>query len=330
MSDGQSFLCEDSDTITRAGLRAGFAMPHECNVGGCGACRCEIAAGEVVDLYPDAPALSERDRRKGRRLGCQTQAASDLVLGFSAQPLPSFIPRPRRRRAVLTEVRQVTHDIREFRFRLDEPAAFLPGQYALIAVPGVAAWRAYSMANVVTEGGAEWHFQIRRVPGGMATSVLFDRSGKQTEFMIDGPYGNAFLREDSTRDVICVAGGSGLAPMLSVARGVSFSPKLTGRRVRFFMGGRTADDIAGENELRALPGFGDTLSFHPVISTPDAPGAWRGAKGLVHEAAAEALDGRLGDFEWYFAGPPPMVAATESMLDSAGVSREQIHFDRYF
>lgn len=331
LGDGASFECDGSDTITRAGLRAGFAMPYECNVGGCGTCRCEIASGQIDDLYPDAPALSERDRRKGRRLGCQTRPKADLVLPLVVERLPGNVPRPRRRIARLVETRDVTHDIREFRCRLEEPAHFLPGQYALVEVPGLGVARAYSMSNTAHDGGIEWHFQIRRVPNGRATSILFEQLAVGAGLVIDGPYGNAFLRENVARDIVCIAGGSGLSPMLSIARGAAASPSLHGRHIRFFMGGRTPLDIAGDKALECLPGFGKSLTFHPVISAPDASSAWSGATGFVHEAALEALAGtRLDNYEWYFAGPPPMVSAIETRLGGAGVPAQQMHFDRYF
>jgi len=330
LGDGASFECDSTDTVTRAGLRAGFAMPYECNVGGCGTCRCSME-GEVEDLFPEAPALSERDRRKGRRLGCQSRPRSDLMLGVTPEKLPDSMPRPRCMRAKLVGIGAVTHDIREFRFQLAEAMNFLPGQYALLEIPGVGSIRAYSMSNTAADGGANWHFQIRRVPGGRATEILFDRLDKGVEITIDGPYGNGYLREDAARDLICIAGGSGLAPMLSVARGAAASRALAGRHIRFFMGGRTPADIGGEKELACLPGFGESLVFHPVISCPDESVAWSGATGYVHEVAVDVLrEAPLANFEWYFAGPPVLVAAIEYMLRAANVPAEQVHFDRYF
>jgi toluene monooxygenase electron transfer component len=330
LGDGASFECDSTDTVTRAGLRAGFAMPYECNVGGCGTCRCGIE-GEVEDLYPQAPVLSERDRKKGRRLGCQSRPRSDLTLDVTAEKMPDSMPRPRRMPAKLTATSEITHDIREFRFQLAEAVNFLPGQYALLEIAGVGSIRAYSMSNTAADDGTKWHFQIRKVPGGRATEILFDQPDIAAEITIDGPYGNGYLREDAARDIICIAGGSGLAPMLSVARGAATSQALKGRHIRFFMGGRTPADIGGEKELACLPGFGDSLIFHPVISRPDESVEWTGATGYVHEVAVDVLaQAPLANFEWYFAGPPALVAAIEDTLRTADVPAEQVHFDRYF
>ncbi|WP_460910314.1 2Fe-2S iron-sulfur cluster-binding protein [Paraburkholderia jirisanensis] len=338
LQDGRSFTCSAHDTLTRAGLRAGLAMPYECNAGGCGTCRYELLEGEVDDLYPAAPALTERDRRKGRRLGCQSVPRSDLTVRVQLDAQPSPAPAPRRVLASLVAMADITHDIREFRFRLAEPLRFLPGQYALIEIAGVGRARAYSMSNIAMSNiatrpdacGDEWHFQIRRVPEGRATAVLFDRFGPGMQVVLDGPYGNAYLREDAARDIVCVAGGSGLSPMLSIARGAAASSMLAGRRVRFFMGGRTQADIGGERELRALPGFNDTITFHPAVSVPEPHHAWSGATGFVHDVALATIEAAPAEHEWYFAGPPPMVAAVEARLREAGVPQQQLHFDRYF
>jgi toluene monooxygenase electron transfer component len=329
LQDGTRFTCGAQDTLTRAGLRAGIAMPYECNAGGCGTCRYELLSGEVADRYPDAPALTERDRRKGRRLGCQSVPCSDLSIRVSLETRPVALPVPRRLRAVLTGIADVTHDIREFRLQLDEAAQFLPGQYALLDIPGVERARAYSMSNIAGDGH-EWHFQIRRVPQGRATSVLFDTIGAGTRVMVDGPYGNAFLREDAARDIVCIAGGSGLSPMLSIARGMAASGTLNRRRLRFFMGGRTEADIGGEAALRALRGFDSSITFHPAISLPAPQTGWKGAVGFAHEVALAAVGPSAADHEWYFAGPPPMVLAAETRLREAGVPAQQLHFDRYF
>ena len=64
----ESFHSNGDDSLLRAGLRAGFGLPYECSTGSCGTCKFELLDGEVADLWPDAPGLTERDKRKGRKL----------------------------------------------------------------------------------------------------------------------------------------------------------------------------------------------------------------------------------------------------------------------
>ncbi len=328
---GQRYECPADDTITRAGLRAGLGMPYECNVGCCGTCKVELVEGTVQSLWPEAPALTDRDRNKHRVLGCQSRPQGDCTIKVRLAELPLSAPRPRRFKARLMAIRDLTHDMREFQFRGDEPAAFLPGQYLLFSLPGVPGSRAYSMANVPDPSG-EWHFQVKRVPGGRCTATLFDVLGAGDEVDLDGPYGQAYLRTDSQRDIVCIAGGSGLSPVISIARAVAREPSLAQRTLHFFYGGRGPQDICGEDMLQELPGYGERLRFYPAISMPelDTAGAWKGRIGYVHDYAREVLGENLRDYEYYFAGPPAMAMAVQRMLIQAKVPFNQIHFDQFF
>lgn len=327
-----SFEQDAADTVLRAALRAGIGFPYECNSGGCGSCRFEVVAGAVDMLWPEAPGLSERDRRKGRQLACQCRAAGELTI--RVRPGEEYVPRivPRRCRARLIGCTDLTHDIREFRFATDSPAAFTPGQYASLVLDGLDAPRGYSMSNLPNAQG-QWDFQIRRVPGGRATTLLFDTLAVGDAIELDGPYGLAGLREDNPRDIVCIAGGSGLAPMVSIARGAAAAGMLASRRLHFFYGARTPRDVCGETLLRELQGFGSSLLFHPVVSdtaSADAAG-WSGGRGFVHEALPRLLGDGLARHEFYFAGPPPMTQAIQELLMGTHlVPYQQIHFDRFF
>ncbi len=327
---GIAFPCAASDTITRAALRAGVPLLYECNTGSCGSCKVELVSGGIDSLRPDSPALTERDRGKHRILGCQARPTSDCAIEARVDPAAALVAAPRPIEATLTGFRDLTHDLREFDFGLRLAAPFDPGQYALLHLPGVAVGRAYSMSN--TAGRACWQFQIKRVPGGVATGVLFDRLQVGDRVVIDGPYGHAYLRTDAPRDVVCIAGGSGLAPVLSIARGVAEAPALHGRHVHFFYGGRTPQDICGEDLLAEVPGLRGRHTYIPVVSAPELipAGAWRGHTGFVHEAAARVLGHDLSGYEYYFAGPPPMALAVQQLLMQAKVPHVQMHFDRFF
>lgn len=327
---GVSWPCNDGDTIMRSALRAGLGFPYECNVGSCGNCRFDLLEGEIEELRPDAPGLSERDRGRGRRLGCQARPLSDCAVKLRLMPHYESRFRPVRQAATLTATRDITHDIREFRFKLETPAPFLSGQYALLTLPGVEGSRAYSMASTGDQAD-EWHFQIRRVPNGAATTKLFDGLKAGDRIEIDGPYGMAYLREDAPRDIICLAGGSGLSPMISITRAAAVSPALAGRRIDFIYGGRAARDIGGKEMLEELPGYGSTIHYHPVVSgMPEEEDGWNGYRGFAHEIAAKLFAERLPECEIYFAGPPMMGQAIQKMLIDLGVPPAQVHFDQFY
>lgn len=326
-----AYSCDGNDTLLRAAQRAGVGFPYECNVGSCGNCRFELIEGEVAVQWEQAPGWSEKDRARKRYLGCQSRPLGDCTIKLRPDSKYQPVHRPLRLGAVLQSRRPVTHDISEFRFLLDQPQQFEPGQYALAYLPGVQGARAYSMSNADGTDGA-WEFAVRLQPGGKGSRALFDELPVGGRVELDGPYGMAWLRRDAPRDILCVAGGSGLSPMLSIARAAMTEPLLAARKVHFLYGGRTAADICGEDMLRELPGWGDRLSYLPALSP--VPGAsvadWTGAVGYLHEVALERFGAGLPQMEIYFAGPPPMAMAMQRMLLDAKVRFGQVHFDQFY
>lgn len=322
-----SFACAEDDTLLRAGLRAGLGMPYECNAGSCGTCKVELVSGTIDSMRPDAPGLPERDAARNRVLACQARPRADCDIKVRLRPDNVPKHRPARFAATLVRTRELTHDMREFTFASSGAPGFRPGQYALFHLPGLAAPRTYSMSNV-DDGSGEWQFIVRRVPGGVGTVTLFDQVRVGTGLTLDGPYGMAFLREESARDIVCVAGGSGLAPILSIVRGAVGVAAREGGRIHVFYGARTVRDVCGREELAALPGFGDKLVYEVTLSEPDA--GWTGPTGFVHERARAFIGDRWADYDYYFAGPPPMVEAVQRMLIEKRVPFPQVHFDRFY
>jgi toluene monooxygenase electron transfer component len=320
------YECADDDTILRSALRAGLGFPYGCNTGSCGNCRFQLIDGAVDHLRADPPAWTDRDRKRGRWLGCQARPRQDcrIKVRLDSDAVPSHPPVSMRGR--LTDVVQISHDISEFGFALDGPDDFVPGQYALIQLEGVNGTRSYSMCNL--PGTGEWRFQIKRVPGGAATEILFGGLRPGDSVGIDGPYGLAYLREDRPGNLLLVAGGSGLSPMISIARAATANPALSDREINFFYGGRLPTDLCAEPLLSELPGFGARLTHVAAVSDPSD--GWNGPTGFIHEVVKEHLGERLSEFEIYFAGPPPMAKAMQIMLHEAGVEPERMHFDEFF
>lgn len=326
LEDDREFAVDAGDTLLSAALRAGVGFPHECCAGGCGACRFELLDGSVQDLWSDAPGLSARDRARGRKLACQSRPLEGCKV--KVRTAAEYVPpvRPARRRLTLEGTTDLTGDLREFRFRASDPAHFRAGQFALLSLEGIDRPRAYSMSNLPNDDGS-WQFIIRRVPGGRGSTFLFDGLRPGDSVNVDGPYGGAWFREESQRDIICIAGGSGLAPALSIARAASASGNV--RRIHFFYGARTPADVCGEAQLAQLEGYPDRIAYRVAVSEPDAE--WRGTTGFIHELVEAEFGSRLAEFDFYFAGPPPMVTAVQEMLAVRHlVPHGQIHFDRFF
>jgi toluene monooxygenase electron transfer component len=323
-----SFEAAPGDTVLQAALRAGVPWPYECSVGACGTCRFTIDAGAVRVLRDDASGLSAMDRRKHRKLACQCVAESDLCVSAKIGVDGAVVPIvPRRMSAVFVGAQAVTRDMTEYRFRTTASARFLPGQYALLTLPDMSETRAYSMSNIANDAG-EWTFLIRRVPNGLGSRALATLEAG-TMIALDGPYGGAWLRMDIPREIVCIAGGSGLAPMLSIARAASHAE----RRLHFFYGARTAADTCGHAFVSQLDGFDARMRCVEAISvvSEEADTCWPGETGLIHDVVARSLAGPFDTYEFYVSGPPPMISAVLNLLAiERGVPVSQIHFDRFF
>ena len=321
--DGHVFECDAGETILRAALRAGIGMPYSCNTGSCGNCRFQLLDGTVTHRREDAPAWSERELKRGRWLGCQ--AVPDGACSVKFRTMDQYIPDtpPMSVTATLVEVKQITRDIAEFTFHADDLPAFHPGQYALLHVPGVTGGRAYSMSNLCDDG--TWRFMIKQMPNGAATGALF-AAEPGAAITIDGPYGTAFLREDSPRDIVLLAGGSGLSPMVSIAKGAAAAGMLDTRKLHAFYGGRETDDLCNAAVLGGQAA--EKARFIAALSDPDA--TWTGPKGFLHDVVAEDMGAQLKDCEIYFAGPAIMSAAVQKMAHEAGVPTDQLHFDEFY
>ncbi|MFJ8912704.1 2Fe-2S iron-sulfur cluster-binding protein [Amycolatopsis sp. NPDC102389] len=328
---GVRFPCAEGDTLVRAALRAGVGLSYECNSGSCGSCRYELLEGEVHDRRPDAPGLSARDRRKGRRLACQSEPLSDCVLKV-AEPGPVPTPRPIRQNAVLREVRPLTHDMAEFVFDAEKHAAFSAGQYAMIHLPDGDVERAYSMSNL-SNCAREWRFVVKRTPGGKATSFLFDRLRPGDSVVLDGPFGHAYLRpDDAARQVVCVGGGSGLGAMISVLLGIAALPDAGGWTAHLFCAGKEARDIhvpAAVGRLRDRLG---RFHLHTALSAAgNDPSAGESVfRGFAHEAVLDLLGDSVTDHTYYAAGPPAMTdALARALVLEKGLPADRLYFDRF-
>ena len=320
---GDSFTCGPGETILRAGLAAGFAMPYECASGSCSSCKGRLIEGAVAYLWPEATGLSERDRRKGDRiLCCQALPQGDCTVQVRLGQVEGAReePRPAPFTATVETLGQLVPGVIAFTCRPAQPVSFLPGQYVLLQVPG-GQRRAFSMANTEAETLA---FVVKEKPGGHASRYLFDELAIGNTVSLEGPYGRAYLRTPLVREIVCVAGGSGLAPMLSVAKAAIADPDTPA--VRLFFGVNSADELFMVDEMQALAAAHDRFSLTLAVRD-GAPGTVTGLVGDVALAAMEDLE----DCDFYMAGPPGLIdALLRPVMRCGKVRPERIFFDRFY
>ena len=327
--DDTAFDCSEEDTLLRAALRAGLQVSSERNSGGCGCCKVRVLEGETQNLFPDAPALTERDVRKGMVLACQNKClGNDLVIKTRLESWNPNLVKPQRFKMSLEEKIEIASDLVEFVFALDQDVEYRAGQFFMLDIPGVGE-RAYSNSSIAT-GARQIRFVIKRMPAGKGSNYLFHDAEVGDEIGCDGPYGHSYFRDDVERDVVLVAGGSGLSPMLSIWRYLSANPGLD-RSVHFYYGAKALNEL-NENYIQtAAAGLGDRFTLSCGLSgTDEECGDWRGEKGFIHEVVDRNLE-HYGDKEFYLCGPPPMTAAAQKhLMVEKSVPFDQVHFDRFF
>jgi ferredoxin-NAD(P)+ reductase (naphthalene dioxygenase ferredoxin-specific) len=222
----------------------------------------------------------------------------------------------------VTAIEEATHDIRRIRVRLAKPIEFSPGQYATVQFTPDHI-RPYSMAGLSDD--AEVEFQIRRVPDGRVTAYIFDELKVGAALRVSGPLGTAYLRQKHTGPMLCVGGGTGLAPVLSIVRGALAAGMQN--PIHLYFGVRSTQDVYDAERLEALAAAHPNVVVHIVVAT-GASGAGQ-RSGLVTDAIERDL-GSLAGWRAYLCGAPAMVDALNLLVTRMGVEPSHVHADAFY
>ena len=296
------FAAEAGETILNAALRQGVMLPYGCGDGSCGACRGKVVSGLVEHGAAPSHVLSDQDRAAGVALLCCASANSDLSI--EARELPA---QPRAVKTLPARVQKLTlaaPDVMLIELKLPpgEQLQFLPGQYIEILLKG-GHRRAFSLANAPGDGAC-LQLHVRHLPGGLFTDQVFAAMKERDILRFSGPHGSFFLREDSAKPMLLVAGGTGLAPIKAIVEHAI--AKRSTRPMAIYWGGRTLADLYLLPLAEQWAAAG--IRFVPVLSEPVASDHWSGRSGFVH-AAAMADYPDLSGHQVYVCGSPEMVAA---------------------
>ncbi len=310
-------------TLLEAALAEGIAYPHGCRSGRCGACRTRLVSGEVERLDHSRFALSDEEKAQGLILACRAIPTTDAVITWLDGDEVASHPH-RRFNCRVTTIEDVTHDIKRIQLVNDEgePLAFTAGQYARLKFLGVPA-RDYSMASRSGERALEFH--IRRVPGGAATESIHAQLQLGEPVFVEGPFGASHLRERHVGPMLCIAGGSGLAPIKSIVEtAIAGGMK---QPIHVYFGARTARDLYLVEHFQQLAQQHPNLAFTAVLSEACADATWR--TGMVADAVAEDLQ-NLDGWKAYVAGPPLMVEAVIEITSARGLKAQDLHADVFY
>jgi len=310
-------------TLLDAALKGGVPVPYQCRSGECGSCKCRLLKGRVDHDSCLPEALSERERSDGWVLACRARPKTDVEVEYGGS-LTAALPQPQHRKGRVEQCEKVAADtIRLLVTVKGGPLSFIAGQYVRLRF-GLLPARSYSMANL--PGGNTVEFFIREMPGGLVSGHIAEHVAEGDPVMIDGPHGHAYLRTEEPSLLIAAAGGSGLAPMLSIAR--EAAERGLNCPLHLYFGVRREADLFAADAFAELLTRQPGLNIHVVLSEPEIGRPTRFRSGFPHEALAADFDDLAGA-HIYSAGPPPMVAAVTRTALRLGAETDNIRSDPF-
>lgn len=321
-----SITADEADSIYLAALKSRVRLETDCLEGTCATCKGLCTEGEyTLDDYLEE-ALSAEEAARREVLTCQMHVTTDAVIEFPYESSLALRDEPATRPGRVAEIETVSSAVVRLVVEVEDgeaPLGFLAGQYVHLGVPGTEAQRSYSFANPPAETN-RLEFFIKALDEGVMSEYVSVRARAGDEMPVTGPFGRFYLRP-LERPVLMVAGGTGLAPMLSmmddmIARGA------TGQPVHLLYGANTPDELFAADRLAGYAGAGLELTVERAVVETAA--GWDGPTGHVTALLrTELING--GDCDAYLCGPPPMIEAAESWLRDAGVEGARIHAEKF-
>jgi len=325
-----SFDCREDEHLIEAAAKAKITLPSSCLEGNCGACHGTCQSGDYELKSHNKDALPTE---QGGILMCRTYPKSDINIEVPSDMAHITSGPAAERTAEIVSLTDTGGGVRHLVLRIlagengDMGPQFEPGQFMELEIPGTNVRRAYSLANAPNwEGTLE--FLIRIQPGGQFSSWLNDKATTGDTLQIKGPEGAFVLQAGTLSARRFVAGGTGIAPMLSMLEQMADFQEANESRLYF--GVNTEQDLFYLKELEELKGRLPNLTVVVCVWKPD--NNWQGFTGSPVDAFEHDLktDVEKGlSLEVYLCGPPGLVDATQEAAQKNGLSADSIHCERF-
>lgn len=313
--DKDGFFTGECESVLTAALKQGYQLPYGCQNGVCGSCKAKLIAGSV--RYEDAVSgLSEYEKKHGYALLCKAIPESDLVLEINENQLPV-----RTLACRVVKVERFTDDFMRLSLQLakDQCLQFYAGQYIDLLLDGKR--RSFSLANPPHQDNClELH--VRYYKNGLFSEYAFHELQEKVLLRFIGPFGDFFLRHDSVRPMIMVAGGTGFAPIKAIIEDAIYNN--CQRPIRLYWGARQESDLYLHALALSWAEQYPHIEYVPVLSDV----GWGGRCGLVHSAVLQDY-ADFSAYEVYVCGPSPMVVAMRDGLIARGLSEQFIYSDAF-
>jgi ferredoxin-NADP reductase/ferredoxin len=330
--DGQqiSFECAEDRNLIEAAADAQIILPSQCGQGACGACYADVTGGDFILTKVKPAALPADSAAKGGTLLCCTLPKSDLRIALPFDSNRIQTGEIKVRNAEITAIDAIGENTVRLELQLEPGedgstvAEFEPGQFMELEVPGQNLLRAYSLANIGNwEGKLE--FLIRLQPNGQFSTWLREQATVGQTLIVHGPKGAFGITESGLRPRWFVAGGTGLAPMLSMLRRMAEFQEP--HPARLYFGVNRTGELFCQNELKALQADLPQLELVFCVWKPEQN--WQGFNGTPVDALAQDLANAAVLPDIYLCGPPALIDAAEAAAKANGVPDRQILSERF-
>jgi benzoate/toluate 1,2-dioxygenase reductase component len=311
--------CEADELVADAAYRAKINIPLDCRDGACGTCKCHCESGEYeMGVYIE-DALAEDEAAKGYVLTCQMKPKSDCVIRVPASSAACKTEVGTHGARVSQIARDSTTTV-TFSLTADRPVAFLPGQYVNLQVPGSKETRSYSFSSA--PNSTELGFLIRDVPNGLMSTYMRSKANTGDFMTFAGPYGSFYLRPQ-IRPILMLAGGTGLAPFMSMLLWLKDNP--TDQPITLAYGVNTTEDLVELGTLAELKTVMPNLDYFTVVVDKEC-GHPRLGYVTEHLGPEHLCDGEV---DVYVCGPPPMVEGVRKWIAGCGVTPKNFLFEKF-
>ena len=302
-------------------------LPSACGGrGSCGFCKCKVESGGGPLLPTEKPFLSADEIENNIRLSCQLKVKEDIEI-----QIPENIFNIRKFQAKVTNIQDMTHDIKEITFKLLEPTEinFKAGQYVQLTTPRYAKVR-QSVSRAYSISSCQDHTDfieliIRKVPEGICTTWVHEYLKVGDEVNLTGPFGDFYIH-DTKADMLFVAGGSGKAPIKSMLE--FLMKKNSTRRMGYFFGAQRRKELYHTEMFEKLEKEMHDFKYYPILSQPTESCEWKGRCGYVLPFFDEFIKDPKNT-EAYLCGNPGMIAAIVKDLIKRGIPEEKIYYDSF-
>lgn len=336
-----TFEGSDKEAILYAALRSKIDIPYECSTGTCGTCKAKLIEGKVHNPWPESPGQKYIKSDQGEFLMCQCIPRTDICIevGKFVYPTDPGTKLPEFFFGVIRQSRLLTRDVMFLEIEPDKPQEFDAGQFVGLCVPGISGYRAYSMVNFA-RGATTLQFVIKKKPGGGCSEWLFNPEHRIEGTTVDlvGPLGRSTFLPTMAKNILCIAGGSGIAGMMSIMSRGAQDRYFDHHKGYVFFGVRTMKDAFFLEELSQLKEkYPESIKVVLALSDEEVPASAHEMypklefdRGFVHEVAARHMKANYENVRAYLAGPPPSVdAAIRTLIVEAKLSTDNIVYDKF-